>query len=62
MSREVTSMRAKDDQRRTMRRVLRAEEAAHATIQRAFDRVIQTLQRERTEYAIRAARRKLRTR
>jgi hypothetical protein len=50
-------MRTKEDQRRTLARIKRAEDAAHATITRAFDRVIQALQRERTEYAIRAARR-----
>ena len=40
-----------------MARIKRAEDTAHATIQRAFDRVIATLQRERTEYEVRAARR-----
>ena len=51
-------MRTKDDQRRTMARIKRAEDAAHATMQRSFDRIIATLQRERTEYAIRDARRR----
>lgn len=51
-------MRKAEDQRRTLGRIKRAEDAAHATIARAFDRVIHTLQREKTEYMIRAARRK----
>lgn len=50
-------MRKRDDQAATMRRIKRVEDEAHATIQRAFDRVIHALQRERTEYAIRQARR-----
>ena len=50
-------MRTRDDQARTMRRVKRAEDAAHATIERALNRVIATLVRERTEYTIRKARR-----
>jgi hypothetical protein len=40
-----------------MARIRRVEDAADATIRRAFDRVIHTLQRELTEYQIRAKRR-----
>lgn len=50
-------MRTKEDQRRTMARIKRAEDSAHATIQRAFDRVLHTLQNERREYVIRQSRR-----
>jgi hypothetical protein len=50
-------MRKRDDQAATMRRIKRAEDAAHATITRAFDKVIHTIQGERTEYLIRQARR-----
>lgn len=50
-------MRKRDDERRTAARVKRAEDAAHATILRAFDKVIHALQREATEYRIRSARR-----
>lgn len=50
-------MRKRDDQAATMRRIKRAEDAAHATISRAFERVIQTLERERTEYVIRQRKR-----
>lgn len=50
-------MRTKDDQRKTMARIKRADDAAHATIQRAFDRLLHTLQNERREYVIRQARR-----
>lgn len=50
-------MRVRDDQRAMLRRIKRAEDAADATIQRAFQRVIHTLERELTEYQIRAARR-----
>jgi hypothetical protein len=51
-------MRAKDDARKTAARIKRAEDVAHATITRAFDKVIHTLQRERTEWVIRQARRR----
>ncbi len=50
-------MRKTEDQRRTLARIKRAEDSAHATITRAFDRMLHALQRERTEYAIRQARR-----
>lgn len=50
-------MRTKEDERRTLARIKRAEDAAHATIARALDRVIHALQREKTEYVIRKARR-----
>jgi hypothetical protein len=39
-----------------LRRIARAEADANATILRAFDRVLNVLQREKTEYLIRKKR------
>jgi hypothetical protein len=45
-------MRERDYRRNMLRRIKRYEDEAHATITRAFTKVIQRLQRERDAYDI----------
>ena len=45
-------MRTEEYTRAATRRIARAEAEANATIQRAFDRVLAVLMREKTEYLI----------
>ena len=52
-------MRQSDYERQTLRRIARAEAECHATVLRAFDRLMRVLERERTNAVVRATRKRL---